>query len=410
MSSLDLKRRVVVTGLGVVSSIGIGWQEFWKNLLAGKSGISRLENFDTTEYDRHFAGEVKVDLTKFLKSSLVKKYGRTSQMTLIASEFAIKDAGISLEVLSRKRSIVGIGTTAWEMSLLEHIDDNLILEEKQNNYQKNILVLPGNTLSVCIAEEFNLCGVNAVFGNACSSGNYAVGLGFDYIQNGMADFALVGGADSISRVVYTGFVRLLAVAIERCQPFDLNRQGMIPGEGAGILFLESLESAQERKAPIYAEIIGCGMSCDAHHMTYPDFRSVAKAMGKSLKSAGIKPEDVDYISAHGTGTVENDKAECAAYFEVFGHLKEKMPMSSIKSMLGHTMGAAGALESIVCCLAIDKHEIPATINLEKADPFCEIDCVANESRKKKIGIALNNSQAFGGNNACLVFKGHKIDQ
>ncbi len=407
MSQLDPKRRVVVTGLGVVSSLGIGWPDFWKNLLAGKSGISRLENFDTTGYDRHFAGEVKADLTKFLKPDLVRKYGRTSQMALLASKFAVEDAGISLKEFDYRKSSVNVGTTAWEMRLLEHIDDTRMIIDKELSCSKSIIVLPGNTISASIAEEFNFMGVNNVFGNACSSGNYAVGCGFDYIQNDMSDFALVGGADSISRVVYTGFERLLAVATDKCQPFDLNRQGMIPGEGVGMLFLESLESALKRNVPIYAEIIGSGMSCDAHHMTSPNSHSVAMAIIKALRSANVNPEDIDYISAHGTGTLENDKAECAAYYEVFGHLKERVPMSSIKSMLGHTMGAAAALESIACCLAIKYGEIPPTINFETKDPLCDIDMVPNKSRRHAVNVALNSSQAFGGNNACLVLRGIK---
>ena len=224
------------------------------------------------------------------------------------------------------------------------------------------------------------------------------------IKSRIANSAIVGGADGLSRITYTGFDRVYAIAAEKCQPFDSNRKGMIPGEGAGMLFLESLESAKKRNALIYAEIIGCGMSCDAHHMTNPDPYSVASAIRKSLKSGGVKPEDIDYISAHGTGTIENDRAESVAYHEVFGHLKERIPMSSIKSMLGHTMGAAAALESIACCLAIKYGEIPPTINFENPDPLCDLDVVPNNSRRQEVNVVLNTSQAFGGNNVCLVVK------
>lgn len=402
MSQLDPKRRVVVTGLGVVSSIGIGWEEFWKNLLAGKSGISRLENFDTSSHDCHFAGEVKGDFTKFLDVNLVRKYGRTSQMTLAATQMALDDAGILAVGEIAARTVVCVGTTTGEIGLLEKMDDDYIVQSEHSDHRNQMYTFPACNLSEIIAQELKIQGENLVFSTACSSGNYAVAAGFDSIRSNKADYALVGGADGISRIVYTGFGRLLAVATDKCQPFDLNRQGMIPGEGTGMLFLESLESAQNRNVPIYAEIIGCGMSCDAHHMTNPDPHSVASAIRKSLKSSGIKPEDIDYISAHGTGTIENDRAESMAYHQVFGHLKERVPMSSIKSMLGHTMGAAAALESIACCLAIKYGEIPPTINFENPDPLCDLDVVPNNSRRQEVNVVLNTSQAFGGNNVGLV--------
>ncbi len=397
-------RRVVVTGLGVVSSIGIGWEEFWKNLLAGKSGISRLENFDTSGHDCHFAGEVKGDFTRFLTADVVRKYGRTSQMTLVASEMALNDAAILNRDELFDRAAVFVGTTTGEIGLLETMDNDYIVQSEHSDHRNQMYTFPACNLSEIIAQELKIKGENLVFSTACSSGNYAVAAGFDFIRSNKADCALVGGADGISRIVYTGFGRLLAVATDKCQPFDLNRQGMIPGEGAGMLFLESLESAQKRNAPIYAEIVGCGMSCDAHHMTNPDPHSVAIAILKSLKAGGLNPEDIDYISAHGTGTIENDKAESSAYHEVFGHLKERIPMSSIKSMLGHTMGAAAALESIACCLAIKYGEIPPTINFENPDPFCDIDMVPNKSRRQDVNVVLNSSQAFGGNNSAILLE------
>ncbi len=395
-------RRVVVTGLGVVSSIGIGWEKFWKNLLAGKSGISRLENFDTSGHDCHFAGEVKGDFRKLLSTAVTKKYGRTSQMTLAASQMALNDAAILNHNEIPSRTAVFVGTTTGEIGLLETMDDDYILQSQHSEHRNQMYRFPACNLSEIIAQELKIKGENLVFSTACSSGNYAVASGFDFIRSNKADYALVGGADGISRIVYTGFGRLLAVATDKCQPFDLNRQGMIPGEGAGMLFLESLESAQKRNAPIYAEISGCGMSCDAHHMTNPDPHSVASAILKSLKAGGVNPGDIDYISAHGTGTIENDKAESAAYHEVFGHLKKRVPISSIKSMLGHTMGAAAALESIACCLAIKYGEIPPTINFENSDPFCDVDMVPNKSRRQEVNVVLNNSQAFGGNNVSII--------
>jgi 3-oxoacyl-[acyl-carrier-protein] synthase II len=239
---------------------------------------------------------------------------------------------------------------------------------------------------------------------ACAAGNYAIATAFDLIRLNRADVMIAGASDGISRIEYTGFNQFSAVAPEKCQPFDKNRKGMMLAEGAGMLVLESLENAVKRKAPIYAEIAGYGLSCDAHHMTNASVDGITECMRKAMREARISPEDVDYISAHGTGTLANDRAECAAIKEVFGALYKKIPMSSIKSMLGHTMGAASALEAIVCALAAANNIIPPTINFETPDPECDIDCVPNDARKHTVNIALNNSYAFGGNNASLVLK------
>jgi 3-oxoacyl-[acyl-carrier-protein] synthase II len=215
---------------------------------------------------------------------------------------------------------------------------------------------------------------------------------------------IAGASDGISRIEYTGFNQFSAVAPERCQPFDKNRKGMMLAEGAGMLVLESLENALRRNATIYSEVIGYGLSCDAHHMTNASIEGITTCIRKALEEASITADDVDYISAHGTGTKANDRAECAAIKEVFGARYKSIPVSSIKSMLGHTMGAASALEGIVCALATKNNEIPPTINFETVDPECEIDCVPNKTRQHRVNIALNNSYAFGGNNASVVFK------
>ena len=221
---------------------------------------------------------------------------------------------------------------------------------------------------------------------------------------GRSDVVLAGGVDAFIRFAFSGFNQFSAVAPEKCQPFDKNRKGMIVAEGAGILVLESLESALKRKAPIHAEIIGYGLSCDAFHMTASSVEGIAACMKKAIKEAGITTDEVDYISAHGTGTPTNDKNECSAIKEVFGSRYKSIPVSSIKSMLGHTMGAASAIETIACALAIKYDIIPPTINFETPDPECDIDCVPNQARKHTVNIALNNSYAFGGNNASSVLK------
>ena len=243
-----------------------------------------------------------------------------------------------------------------------------------------------------------------MFGTVCAAGNYAIGYGFDVVKEGRADVAIVGGADSFSWVAFTGFNQFAAVAPDICQPFDKNRKGMIVGEGAGMLVLEDLENARARKANIYGEILGYGLSCDAFHMTNPQEEGIARCMENAFKDANINKDEVDYISAHGTGTVLNDKAECAAIKKVFGDRYRKIAVNSIKSRRGHTMGAASAIEAIACCLTLKHSIIPPTENYKTFDPECDIDCVPNIARKQKVNIALNSSYAFGGNNACLVLK------
>ncbi len=396
-------RRVVITGLGVVSSIGIGWQEFWKNLLAGKSGISKITSFDTSSYDRHYGGEVKdFNPYKFIDKRKADRMGRASQMAIAAAKMALDDAGIDKKMLSRERVGVAVGTTMGEPQILEGLYNESLLKKKIRADKLSALIYPPNSIPVNIARAIGTNSYNLLFGNACSAGNYALGYAFDMVRSGNADVMLTGGSDAFSLIAFTGFNRLLVMAPEKCQPFDKNRKGMILGEGAGILILESLESAQKRKAIIYAEVLGYGLSCDASNMATADHVLIAKATKNALKNSGLRPDQVDYVSAHGTGTVENDRAECKAFQDVFGDRFMKIPISSIKSMLGHPMGAAAAIEAAACCLALKEQKIPPTINFSEKDPDCDVDCVPNQCRKQKIKIALNNSQAFGGNNVSLI--------
>jgi 3-oxoacyl-[acyl-carrier-protein] synthase II len=254
-----------------------------------------------------------------------------------------------------------------------------------------------------VAIEFDLTGPTIMIPNACAAGNYAVGYGFDMIRAGRVDMMLAGGADAFSRIPYMGFARLGAIAPERCQPFDKNRKGMVPGEGAAVLVLEPLDSAIARGATIYAEVLGYGASCDSHHMTaaHPQADGAIRAMSAALSQSGLTTADVDYISAHGTGTPTNDRIESLAVRTLFGAGAPNVPMSSIKSMLGHTMGAASAIEALACAMALHTGWIPPTINHEEPDPDCGLDIVPNQARKTDPKVALNNAYAFGGNNASL---------
>jgi 3-oxoacyl-[acyl-carrier-protein] synthase II len=401
-----MNRRVVVTGLGVISSIGIGWQEFWDSLLKGKSGISDVSSFDTTDYFTHRGGEVKnFRLEDFIPEEKLLSLSRASQFALGAAKLALEDAHLSFEYLSHFNIGTCIGITSGSVQVIEHINDKLINNEiLEDNL---ICQLPVHSTPAIIAREFKFNGPNFIFSTACAAGNYAIGYGLDLIRLRRADIILAGGSDPFSRISFTGFNQFSAVAPEKCQPFDKNRKGMIVAEGSGILVLESLESALERGAPIYAEILGYGLSCDAQHMTQPSIGGISQCMVKAMQGAGVQADDVDYISAHGTGTIANDRTECAAIKEVFGPRYKKIPISSIKSMLGHTMGAASALEAIACTITLKNDIIPPTINYETPDPECDIDCVPNKARRHTINIALNNSYAFGGNNASLVLKKFK---
>jgi len=397
------KKRVVITGLGVVSSIGIGKDDFWANLIRGKSGISEVESFDTSNQFTHFGGEIKnFKPGDFLEKKKVKLMARASHLAVAAAKLAIKDSGLDLKKLSSIRSSICAGTTGGESQEIEAMDViwSKIGHDKVRKW--SIVQYPVNNISSNVGMELKAKGPNRIFTTACAAGNYAIGYGFDLLQLDKADLIIAGGSDAFSYLSFTGFNQVGAVAPEKCQPFDKNRKGMMVGEGAGMVVLETLDSALKRNAPIYAQILGYGLSCDAYHMTNPHPDGVTACMVKALKEANIKEEEVDYISAHGTGTKHNDKAESAAIKNVFG--SRKIPVTAVKSMLGHTMGAASAIETIACCLSLKEGILPPTINYETPDPECDIDCVPNVARKQKINVALKNAFAFGGNNSCLVLK------
>ncbi len=398
-----MSKRVVITGLGVVSSIGIGWREFWDGLLSGRSGISPVSAFDTTAYPTHFGGQVRIfEPERFIGKAQLPSMNRATQMALAAAQLAFADAALTREILAGATVGVSHGTTLGAAQAIEEVDMSLIhgKEIRKDLISQMFTYAPPSM----IAREFGCSGPHFMFSTACAAGNYAVAYGYDLIRLQRADIVFAGASDPFSRIEYTGFNQFGAVAPEKCQPFDKNRKGMMLAEGAGMLVLESLENAVRRNAPLYAEILGYGLSCDAFHMTTASVEGIAECMRKAMHEAGITPEDVDYISAHGTGTLANDRAECAAIKAVFGSLSKKIPVSSIKSMLGHTMGAASALEAIACALTLKNDIIPPTMNFETEDPECDIDCVPNQARKQTVRVALNNSYAFGGNNASLVMK------
>ncbi len=396
-----MNQEVVVTGLGAVTSVGIGKDEFWKNILTGKSGISEVTQFDTSKFKRHNAGEIKnFNTSDFIPENIAKFMGRASQFAIAATKSALEDSKLPIANIENEKLAVIIGTTMAEANVID-VSGRMFIKDEWDSITKQLLM---NVFSPSIARNIGYFlktkGENLLIPNACAAGNFALGYGFDLIRKGEIDFAIVGGADSLSRVAFQGFQRLYAMSPDVCSPFDKDRHGMLLGEGAGILILESLERAKQRNASIYAKVLEYGLSCDAYNMTIPSRIGIKKSMTKAIKNANISLCDIDYISAHGTGTVQNDKEESGAINEIFDD--RKVAVSSIKSMLGHCMGAASALESIACCLAIKEDIVPPTINLKIPDPECDIDCVPNNARKIKVKTALNNGFAFGGNNCCVV--------
>jgi 3-oxoacyl-[acyl-carrier-protein] synthase II len=297
-----------------------------------------------------------------------------------------------------------MGTTSGEPREVEKLDDRIQAGEVDRVGPEFLSLYPCHMIAAHVARELGFAGVNTMIPTACAAGNYALAHALDMLRAGRADLMLAGGADAFSRITYTGFARLGAIAPERCQPFDRNRKGMIPGEGAAVLVLEPLERALDRGARIYAELAGYGLSCDAHHMTaaHPEADGAARAMERALADVGAAPSEVSYVSAHGTGTPTNDRLEILAVKRVFGEAAPGIPMSSIKSMIGHTMGAASAIEAAVCALAVAEDRIPPTMNMD--DPEEGLDFVPNVARELPVRMAMNNAYAFGGNNASVILR------
>ncbi len=400
-------RSVVVTGIGAVTPIGSGRQAFWEALLAGRSGIGPVTSFDTSRYRVHHGAEVRdFSAAEHIEVLDPENLGRASQMAIAAARMALEDAELEVTADNCGRVGVAMGTTSGEPCEIEHFDDCWVAEELARVGPRFMSLYPCHVIAGHVAGELGCEGPNLMIPAACAAGNYAFATALDLVRAGRADVVVAGGADCFSRITYTGFARLGAIAPECCQPFDKNRRGMIPGEGAAVMVFESRERAEARGASIYAEIVGYGLSCDAHHMTaaHPEGDGASRAMAQALATSGLEAEEVDYISAHGTGTPTNDRLETLAVKKVFGDHARQVPISSIKSMLGHTMGAASAIEGAVCALAISEGKIPPTIHYRDPDPECDLDVVPNEARDHEVEVAMSNAYAFGGNNASVVFR------
>ncbi|MBB1252756.1 beta-ketoacyl-[acyl-carrier-protein] synthase family protein [Streptomyces alkaliterrae] len=396
------RHRVVLTGLGVVSSIGLGVKEFLQGLREGRSGARPISVFDTEGFAHANGCEISdFEPHEWIRTLDPEQLGRATQFSVAAARMALADAGLDATALRDRRGLISVGTTDGESYDLDQLVATELAEGPERFDPLAARRVPAARLSVAVAQELELADVEAVtVPTACAAGNYAIGYGFDAVRSGEAEYAFCGGADAMCRKTFTGFYRLGTIAPDRCQPFDVDRKGILTGEGAGVLVLERLESALERGAHIYAEVLGYGLNCDAHHQVAPNQASVARCMELALDNAGVSREQVDLISAHGTGTRANDITEAGAIRQVFG---DRPPRTvSMKSMLGHSMGAASALAAIGCALAIDNRFIPPTINHQTTDPECDVDCVPNEAVEADLRVVQNNGLAFGGNNAAVL--------
>jgi 3-oxoacyl-[acyl-carrier-protein] synthase II len=396
--------RVYVTGVGVVSSIGLGRREFFRALEQGKSGISHVQSFDTHSLDHEYGGEVRgFRAQDHLTPAESRRMGRCSAMGLAASRMAIADAGLRPEQLKGTRIAVVIGTTMGDADVLARLDRAWIHGGPGAIRRGQLLRYGATLLPIHIARGIGAEGMVLALTAACAAGNYAIGFASDLLRAGRADVVVTGASDLLQELQFSGLVRLAAMATDRCRPFDLHREGLLLGEGAGILVLESEAHAVRRGASAMAEVGGYGLSCDAHHITRPrpDAAGSVSAMRTALVKSGIGPDDVDFVNAHGTGTRTNDVVETKVISEVFGG--RRVPLSSVKSMLGHCMGAASALEAVACVMTLVTNVYPPTLGYETPDPECDLEIVANAARRGKADIVLNNSLAFGGYNAVTCF-------
>jgi beta-ketoacyl-acyl-carrier-protein synthase II len=409
------RTRVVITGLGAVTALGTSIPKFWNGLKNGCSGIVRITQFDASRMPCQIAGEIPdFEVEKYLERKEARRIPRSAQISLAAALEAVSNAGLPETMPDPERAGVVFGTA---IGGLDRVDEGLHILRTQGYERINPFTLPAaipNLSAFMIARQFQCLGPNSTITTACATGTQSIGEGAEFIRRGAADIVVCGGTEALIRdFAIGGFSSMRALPVNfnnhpqaASRPFDAQREGFVFSEGAGALVLENLEHALERGANILAEVIGQASSADAYHIAalHPDALGPIRAMRWALKDAGIQPEDVDYINAHGTSTPLNDETETRAIKKVFGEHAYKLAVSSTKSMIGHAMGASGALEAIACALIIINGWIPPTINYETPDPECDLDYVPNQARQQKVDVTLSNSFGLGGQNACLVLK------
>jgi 3-oxoacyl-[acyl-carrier-protein] synthase II len=408
------KRRVVVTGLGALTPVGNSTEEYWAALTQGKSGIGPITKFDAKNLPTRIAGEVRsFDPLKWMDKKEARRLDPYLKYAIACAAMAMEDAALNVEKVERNRFGVLVGSGIGGITTLLDSHKDLLEQGPDRVSPFFIPMLIINMASGLISMRYGAKGPNSAVVTACATGNHAIGDAFKIIQRNDADVMIAGGAEAIvTELTFAGFCQMKAMSTRNdeptraSRPFDAQRDGFVCSEGGGLVILESLEHAVKRDARIYAEIVGYGMTSDAHHMTAPDPEGdgAARCMAEALRDAEIAPTEVGYINAHGTSTPYNDKFETMAIKRVFGPHATKLAVSSTKSMIGHLLGAAGGVEAIATILAIYHGLLPPTINYETPDPECDLDYVPNQARKQEVGIALSNAFGFGGTNATLAFR------
>jgi len=411
-----MKQRVVVTGMGVITSLGSDLDQFWGNLMEGKSGVSHIEAFDVSEYPTRIAAEIKgFNPEDYAERKEARKMDRFVQFAVAASKKAVADAGLRIgEDADPERVGVMIGSGIGGLGTWED-QHNILLEKGPKRVSPFFIpMMIANMASGQVSMATGAKGPNSTAVTACATGTHSIGDSYKMIQRGDADVMLCGGAEATIRPTgMAGFCAMRAMSVRNdepekaSRPFDVDRDGFVMGEGSGVLVLESLEHAQKRGARIYAEVIGYGMSGDAYHMTEPDPEGAARCMVRALKDAGLAPEEIDYINAHGTSTSVGDRSETLAVKKAFGDYAYKVAISSTKSMTGHLLGAAGGVEAVILGLTIKNGIIAPTINLDNQDPELDLDYVPNKPRQANVRTALSNSFGFGGHNATIVMRAYE---
>lgn len=406
-----MTRRVVVTGLGAITPLGKDVNSFWDGVKAGKCGIDFITLLDTSNHKVKVAGEVKdFKVEDYMDRRESKKHDRYSQFAMVAADEAMKDSGIDLNEIDKDRFGVLVSSGIGGLGTIEKEYRKMIEKDTIKVSPYLIPMMIENMAGGNIAIKYGAKGPCLTVVTACATGTNSIGEAFEMIKADRADVIITGGSESsMTEVGIAGFNALTALSISEdpkkaSLPFDKNRGGFVLGEGAGVLILEELNHALSRKAKIYGEVVGYGTTCDAYHMTQPDYEGPSKAMEIAIKEAKITSEEVSYINAHGTGTLFNDKTETKAIKKVFGNHAYNIPVSSTKSMTGHMLGAAGAVEGIVCLKALQEGIIPPTIGLENPDEECDLDYVPNKLREGNLKYAMSNSLGFGGHNGTLLFK------
>ncbi len=407
-------RRVVVTGLGAITSLGLTIDRFWGNILAGRSGVCGITAFDPAQFDTKFAAQINdFDSENYMDRKDAKRMDRYVQLAVGAAREAVKDACLEITPENCDRVGVYIGSGVGGLLTMETQTQILIDRGPQRLSPFLIPMMIADMGSGLVSILLGARGPNSTVVTACATGTHAVGDAYEIIRRGDADAMIAGGAEAaITQLGVGGFNACRALSTRNddpegaSRPFDATRDGFVLGEGAGILILEELEIARARNARIYAEVIGYGMSGDAYHITAPapEGEGASRAMAMALKKAGIRPDEIDYVNAHGTSTIPNDRLETAAVKRTYGDHAYKLAMSSTKSMTGHLLGAAGAVEALICCLAIRDQVAPPTINYTTPDPECDLDYVPNQARKMPIRTTMSNSFGFGGHNATIALR------